>query len=283
MPLSPSSSAQAARKAVAGRLRELRSRAGLTITELADRCGWHHSKTSRIENARTSPAAADILAWCRACGAADEAPDLITQSVNAASMYAEWRHQVRGGLTALQEDGNRLFRNTSTFRVYSTTLIPGLLQTHGYAAALLSGIADFRGVPDDSEAAAAARTGRARILHEPGRRFLLLIEEGVLRHQIGDTNVMAAQLGHLLSAGYLPSVSLGVIPSRTPARPFRPVETFHLYDRTLASVELVTAAVNITQPSEINLYLTAFERLRGIAVYGAQARALIADAIKALG
>ncbi|MFB7896141.1 helix-turn-helix domain-containing protein [Streptomyces xiamenensis] len=282
MPLSPSSSAQAAREAVAGRLRELRSRAGLTGTELAGRCGWHHSKTSRIETARTSPSPADIRSWCRACGANEQAPDLIAQSISAASMYAEWRHQIRGGLTSLQVDGNRLFRNTSVFRIYSTTLIPGLLQTHRYTAALLSGIADFRGVPDDSENAAAARTERARILHEPGRRFLFLIEEGVLRHQIGDATVMAAQLGHLLSAGFLPSVSLGIIPARTPARAFRPVETFHAYDRDLVSVELVTAAVNIRQPSEIDQYLAAFERLHRLAVHGAQARSLIADAIKAL-
>jgi len=36
-------------------------------------------------------------------------------------------------------------------------------------------------------------------------------------------------------------------------------------------------------PSEITLYARAFERLAGTAVYGPQARALIASAIDALG
>jgi transcriptional regulator with XRE-family HTH domain len=97
MPTSPSSSAQAARQAVAERLRDLRRSAGLTVTELGAACGWHHAKTSRIENARTGPSAKDITAWCRATGADMLAADLITQSLNAESMYSEWRDQTRGG------------------------------------------------------------------------------------------------------------------------------------------------------------------------------------------
>ncbi|MEU1201213.1 hypothetical protein ABZ446_34035 [Streptomyces sp. NPDC005813] len=42
------------------------------------------------------------------------------------------------------------------------------------------------------------------------------------------------------------------------------------------------AFTRITQPSEIVLYLKAFEQLHGMAVYGAQARALIVKAIDAL-
>ncbi|MFK4693626.1 hypothetical protein RKD22_006561 [Streptomyces pristinaespiralis] len=48
-------------------------------------------------------------------------------------------------------------------------------------------------------------------------------------------------------------------------------------------VELVSARVRITQPAEIAQYLTVFEELRSMAVYGATARALIAKAIDALG
>ncbi|MFF3518247.1 transcriptional regulator, partial [Streptomyces sp. NPDC002573] len=61
-----------------------------------------------------------------------------------------------------------------------------------------------------------------------------------------------------------------------------PIETFHVYDDTLVSVEFLSAEVNITQPAEIVLYLKAFEQLRSMAVYGADARALIVKAIDAL-
>ncbi|MET9535425.1 helix-turn-helix transcriptional regulator [Streptomyces sp. NPDC006649] len=282
MPISPSSSAQAARENVARRLRDLRKDAGLTVVELAAQCGWHHAKTSRIENARTPPSTTDIRLWCRTCSATDQVADLIAASRHAESLYTEWRRRARTGLRQLQDSYVQLYRSTRTFRVYSPTLLPGLLQTEGYARALLSANARFLDVPDDGAEAAAARLERSQIIHESGHHFLLLIEEAALRYQLGDADAMAAQLGQLLTAGALPAVSLGVIPMATSERPLWPQEMFNVYDDTLVSVELLSAQVNITQPSEIALYLKAFEELRGMAVYGATARSLIVKAIEAL-
>ncbi|MBT2509891.1 helix-turn-helix transcriptional regulator [Streptomyces sp. ISL-98] len=281
MPISPSSAAQAARANVAQRLRELRADAGITGSELAALCGWTHSKSSRIENARTPPSADDIRLWCRACDAENQAPDIIAQSRNAESMYVEWRRKVRAGLKQLQDSYVPLFKATKVFRVYSGTLVPGLLQTEGYATGLMSLIAEFREIPNDVAEAVAARIERSRILHEPGHRFVLLVEETALHHHVGDADAMAAQLGYLLTAGALPAVSLGVIPAAR-QRTVWPMETFHMYDETLVSMELLSARVTVTQPSEIAMYLKAFEELRGMAVYGAAARGLIVKAIEAL-
>lgn len=213
---------------------------------------------------------------------ADQAGDLITESLDTEPTYSEWLHQVRNGLKQLQDSYVEFFHKTQLFRIYSSTLVPGLLQTEGYAAALLSTIADFREIPNDGAEAAAARVERSRVIHEQGHRFVLLVEDAALRHQLGDGDAMAAQLDYLLTAGALPSVSLGVIPMATPQRRLWPQETFHIYDDTLVSVELLSAQVNITQPSEVALYLKAFEELRTMAVYGQAARALIVKAIDAL-
>ncbi|MET8163079.1 helix-turn-helix transcriptional regulator [Streptomyces sp. NPDC005329] len=282
MSISPSSSAQAARENVARRLRDLRRNAGLTVTELASQCRWHHAKTSRIENARTPPSPADIHAWCGATGAEDQAEDLVAASQDAESLYREWRQRVRAGLRKLQDSYVELYRATDLLRTYSPVLVPGLLQTEGYARALLSTNARLLDVPDDATEAASARLQRSRIIHEPGHRFVMVVEEAVLYYQLGDADAMAAQLGYLLTAGALPAVSLGVIPMSTRERTLWPQETFDVHDDTLVSVELISAEVNITQPSEIALYIKAFERLRGMAVYGADARALILRAIEAL-
>ncbi|WP_405796767.1 helix-turn-helix domain-containing protein [Streptomyces sp. NBC_01506] len=282
MPTSPSSSAQAARESVAQRLRELRTEAGLTGSELASLCGWTHSKSSRIENARTPPSPQDIRRWCTACGHPEQAPGIVAQSQNAESQYVEWRRKVRVGMKQLQDSYVPLFQSTRVFRVYSATLVPGLLQAEGYATALMTSITTFREIPDEVADAVAARMERSRILHRTGHRFLLLVEESALRHQIGDADAMAAQLGYLLTAGALPAVSLGVIPMKTPARSIWPMETFHIYDDSLVSVELLSARVTVTQPSETALYLRAFDELRAMAVYGADARALIVKAIDAL-
>ncbi|MEU1310324.1 helix-turn-helix transcriptional regulator [Streptomyces cinnamoneus] len=283
MATSPSSSAQAARAAVAARLREIRLDAGLTGRELSARGHWHPAKTSRIENARTPPSDADIRAWCAACGADDQAADIIAASRTAHSMWVEWRRRQRTGLRRLQESYTALFQETRLFRVYASTLVPGLLQTEGYATALLSSITEFRRIPDDVEDAVRARLARSRVLHEGDHRFALLVEESVLRYRLGDAETMAGQLGHLLSVGSLPSVSLGVIPFASASRTVWPMETFHVYDDELVSVELLSARATIQQPSEVGLYVKAFTELSRMAVYGATARALIISAIEALG
>ncbi len=273
MPASPSSSAQAAREAVAHRLRDLRKEAGLTVVQLAAACGWHYSKTSRIENALTGPSANDIRRWCAATHTGDHVQDLVVQSINAESMYRQWRDQVRAGLRHIQESRAPALRATEHFRIYSSSLVPGLLQTEGYALAVLGIAANVHDLPvDDSAEAARSRIERSRIVHEQGHQFVVVVEESVLYCQIARPEPMAAQLGYLLTAGALPAVSLGIIPMAA-RRTHWPEETFHIYDDRLVSVELVSAEVNVTQPGEIAQYLETFERLRSMAVYGADARA----------
>jgi transcriptional regulator with XRE-family HTH domain len=282
MSTSPSSSAQAAREAVAAQLREMRQDAGLSGRELALRCGWSESKSSRIENGRTPPSQEDIRAWCRICDAEDRAPDLIAAQRAADSMYVQWDRRERTGLRRLQESYVPLWERTRHFRFYYSDVFPGLLQTPGYAAALLSAITDFRGIPNDVTQAVAARTRRTTLLREGDRRFAFLLEEAVLRFRIGDREVMAGQLRHLLAVMSLPTVSVGVIPF-TARRTVWPVESFDLLDDDLVHVELLTAAVNNPAPGEIADYAKAFTELSRSAVFGSCARTLISSAITALG
>ncbi|UCM87517.1 helix-turn-helix domain-containing protein [Streptomyces marincola] len=280
---SSSSSAQAARGAIASRLREIRLDAGLTGRDVAARCGWHPAKTSRLESAKAAPSDADIRAWCRACDAEDQISDLIVASRNADSMYIEWRRLQRGGLRHLQESRVPLYERTSLFRVYSSQVVPGLLQTPAYAAALLTAIATFHGTPDDVAEAVEARLARSDVIRSGRHRFVLLIEESVLRYQIGQPDVMAGQLGALLSAMALPAVSLGIVPFSAPARPQWVLEGFTMFDDQRVHVELLGAQVTVTAPGEVDLYVRAHARLLDLAVHGDRARRLILAALNALG
>ncbi|MFF7158111.1 Scr1 family TA system antitoxin-like transcriptional regulator [Streptomyces sp. NPDC008139] len=280
-PTSPSASVQAAREQLAGRLRELRLDADLTKRQVAALCGWSEAKSGRIENARTAPSDSDIRLWCRACQAEDQALALVAANRQNDSMYVQWRRLQRTGLKQLQGANLPLFERTKNFKVYCSNVVPGFLQTPGYAAALLRAIATFRGLPDDVADAVAARMDRSRIIRENGRAFAILVEETVLRYRLGDAGVMAGQLGYLLSAMDLPAVSLGVIPA-TVERTIWAVESFTVFDDARVDHEPLSAAVKITAPDEVSVYLAAFTRLRQHAVYGADARALVVKAIDAL-
>ncbi|MEU9884814.1 helix-turn-helix transcriptional regulator [Sphaerisporangium sp. NPDC051011] len=280
----PYASARQARQDLANRLREMRLDAGLTARAVAAAAGWHESKTSRIEHGHKAPSDSDIRAWCTACGQEDQVADLIATARTANSMYVEWRRRHRAGLRHIQQSGIPLYQATRHFRVYCSNVIPGLLQTPGYARAMLTAFGAFHGTADgstDIDGAVAARMERSRVLFEGNRRFAVLVEDSVLYYPIADAEVMAGQLGHLLALMALPSVSLGVIPRTAPRRMWT-CEAFNIFDDDRVFVELLSASLTITAPHEVELYVKGFARLAETAVYGAPARALITAAIERL-
>jgi transcriptional regulator with XRE-family HTH domain len=280
---SPSSSVQEARKALGQRLREIRLDAGLTARALAVLAGWHESKCSRYESGARSPSEADLRAWALHCGVPHLGDDLVTTARGIDGMYVEWRRMERSGLRRAQESVVPLWERTRRFRIYSSWLIPGPVQTAPYIEALLKSIRDRRQLVDDVEEAVRVRVAKQHVVHEGGHSFAIVLEEAALRYRIGGPDVMAGQLGHLLTAASLPSVSLGIIPLAADRSRIWPVEGFFLYDAEVANVELVSAHLTVTQSHEIDLYARTFAALQELAVYGSKARELITSAIDALG
>ena len=150
--------------------------------------------------------------------------------------------------------------------------------TEVVTGSLLSGMSISSVAPP----AAAARVARSHVIRDGDHRFALLVEEDILYRRFGSAEVMAGQLGHLLSVMALPAVSFGVIP-RTAGRRMWTLETFTVFDDQRVRVELLTAMVTVTQPSEVESYGRAFGRMAGMAVHGERARHLIVAALDALG
>ncbi|MBV6697342.1 helix-turn-helix transcriptional regulator [Kitasatospora aureofaciens] len=282
MPLSPSSSAQSARETIAKRLRDLRQDAGLSGHDLALRTGFSESKVSRIAHAKTPPSADDIHRWCAACGAEDQAADLIAASRAADEMYVQWKRLHRTGMKHAQDAILPLFENSRQIRMYCSNVMPGIVQRRDYARALMSTITAFQDTPNDVEDAVDSRLQRGRYLYQGNRTFAFVLEEAVLRYPLGDAEAMLDQLRHLLDVMVLPRVSLGVIPFNAP-RTMWPLEAFYMFDDRQVDAELLTAVLKITTPGEIAAYSKAFKILSSMAVHGPQARALIEQAIASLG
>lgn len=256
----------------------MRKDANLTARALAVTAGWHFTKVSKLENGARCPSEDDIRAWCQACGAADQIPDLIATVRHIEAMYLEYRRQMQAGLKHLQESSIPLYERTRLFRVYETLVIPGLLTTAEYAEAIFRFWAEFMNLPDDVDQAVAARMERQRVLYAGDRRFLFVIEEQALRTRAGTPAVMTGQLDRLLAVMSLPRVSMGIIPSMA-ERHSLAQGSFWLFDNSRVHVESISASLTITQPREIALYARAFERLQQSAVYGHAARRLIAAAL----
>ena len=176
---------------LAERLNGLREAAGLTGEALAGTLGWSPSKVSKIQNGRQLPTAKDVREWA------------------GATCHPE----VTGGEPTVQQDINELTRNAARIRNAQVTVIPGLLQTPGYARAIFTQVsAVYPAV--DIDAAVEARMRRREILHEEDRTFEFIIAEAALTMPPCPPKVMLAQLDRLMISMDLENVTLGIIPER---------------------------------------------------------------------
>ena len=270
-----STATKRAREALGARLREIRQDAHLTGRALASRCDWHFTKVSKLEHGTQNPSEDDLRAWCNACDAEDQTPDLIATARTIESMYLEWRRTLCSGMKHGQKARIPLYERTKLFRVYEPGLVPGLFQTPEYAAAIIAHVIEFDQIPNDLEEAVAARMERQRVLHTGDRRFLVVLEEQALRTRVGDAaSVMAGQLDRLLAVMSLHRISLGIIPSMGQRHTWNSVG-FWIFDRHTVHIDTPSAELTITQRSEIAVFEKKFARHQRSAVYGQEARDLI--------
>jgi transcriptional regulator with XRE-family HTH domain len=266
-----------AREAFGNRLREIRLDAGLSGRQLADVTGFHFTKVSRVEHGGQSLSDADIRTWCAACGADDQVPDLIAQMRAVDTLYRDYRRDARRGLRHLQLPWVELYERTRLFRVHEHWIVPGLIQTEEYSATVMTHWAAQMGVPADIDAANDIRMKRQRVLHEGEHQFAFLLAEQVLYSQVPPAPAMVEQLDRMVDVMELPRVSLGIIPAIS-GLGAHTQSSFWIFDESLVQVETLTAGLDITRPEEIELYQLAFERMRRAAVFGRNAKALIAKA-----
>jgi transcriptional regulator with XRE-family HTH domain len=268
---------QQARESLGYRLRDIRTDARISGRQLAALAGWHFTKVSKIEHGRSMPSVADIEKWCFHCGAETQIPDLIAAARGIEKMYVELKRLLRTGTAYYQKELLDEETRTRHFRHFNPAIIPGALQTAGYATARLSEFADMVGIPADVKDTVAVRMERGRVLLSGERLFHFVLGEHALHAALADPDVMDEQLRHLLEVSRLPRLRLGILPTRV--RHYMTFGGFWIFDDREVQIETYSAAVRITQPREIALYAKVFEHYSRRAVYGQQAADLISQAI----
>lgn len=100
----------------------------------------------------------------------------------------------------------------SVIRTYEVQFVPGLLQTPGYARAVIR-LGYGHAPPQEIERRLALRARRQEILRRTRPPTLwAVIDEAALRRPIGGTAVMRAQLQHLIESCENRNVTIQVVP-----------------------------------------------------------------------
>jgi transcriptional regulator with XRE-family HTH domain len=267
---------RAQRQRLGRALRAARAHAGLTTTELAARLGIGQSSVSRYETGAAVPPAALLDAWASAGGIhPSNRPALAELHEQAAAEAVSWRAAHRTATPAqVQAEVAAMERDAKAVRAFEPILVPGILQTPAYAAAVYRA----RGLAGDQLAAATqARVDRQAYLFTPGLDLHLVVGEAALRWRLTRPELHLAQLDRIGQLAGVDGLRLALLPfgAELAAWHGHGFVLFDLADGPVAHVETLHAAVNVLDPDETAGYEQAFERLAAAAVTGASAQALL--------
>lgn len=191
-----------ARRRVRLALREAREAAGLTQNQVAEEMEWSTSKVIRIENGDVTISANDLRSVLSFLGVRDKSlvADLLAATRIARTRKKPW-YQADEFNTTLTPDLRKLIEyeaEATEIRSYSVYYIPGPVQTHDYAIALMSRYEEDLSADQRTKRVVTRMRRREALLARTGSvQMYHLVDESVLRRTIGGPAVFAGQLRDL--------------------------------------------------------------------------------------
>ncbi|MFD5712495.1 helix-turn-helix domain-containing protein [Streptomyces pharetrae] len=262
------------RRKLGAELRALRTGAGLTSGEAARLVGWHQSKVSRIETGASGVRPADVRSLLDAYGVRD--PHLrelllVLAGSGGGQGRDHWWHAYRGVLPPTYRDFISLESQASGMRTLETSVVPGLLQTAEYARAVTR--AAVEGLDDERlDTLVEVRLARQDVLRSrPPLALSAVLDEAVLRREVGGPDVMHRQLLRLLEAARLPQVRLQVLPFSAGAHigvtgPFVIFSFSNTSDLDVVVLDHLTSSLYLERKEDVGAYTEAFDALRNNAL-----------------
>ncbi|GAA3292336.1 helix-turn-helix domain-containing protein [Streptomyces cinereospinus] len=258
------------RRKLGAELRTLRGRAGLTSGEAARLVGWHQSKVSRIETGASGVKPADVRSLLDAYGVDDaQLRDLLLALAGSCGGHGRdhWWHAYKGVLPPTYRDFISLESQAGAMRTLETSVVPGLLQTPEYARAVTR--AAVEGLTEDRlDALVEVRLARQVVLRShPPLVLSAVLDEAVLRREVGGPEVMARQLERLMEAARLPQVRLQVLPFAAGAHigvtgPFVIFSFSRTSDLDVVVLDHLTSSLYLERKEDVEAYTEAFNALQ---------------------
>ncbi|WP_228992329.1 helix-turn-helix transcriptional regulator [Streptomyces sp. DH8] len=261
------------RRKLGEELRSLRHAAGLTSREAARLLGWHQSKVSRIETGASGVTPFDVARLLDAYAVRDTRLRSLLEVLagSAGGGGSGWWHAYRGLIPPQYRDFISLESQASTVRTLETSVVPGLLQTAGYARAVTR--ASVGGLPEEHlDSLVEVRLTRQRVLRtNPPLRFTAVLDEAVLHREVGGPEVMREQVRHLARMSQLPHVRLQLLPFSVGGYigltgPFVIFSFPNISDLDVVVLDHLTSSLYLERKEDLDAYSSAFRTLQAHAL-----------------
>lgn len=257
-------------RALAGAVRKAREDRGVGVRELARRLGIDHAYISMWEHGRrvVSPTDAErILDELKVVGGER---DRIMELARNAALASNWLAPGFPGMSPALAGVLDCEVTATEITEWCVTVLPGLLQTAEYAAAMLA-----------EDTMVQMRIARQDILTKDDPvKFTALIHECVLREVLVSPAVQAAQLQHLIDMAGLENVTVQVVRSGVGWHPGLD-GAFILYDfadtPSIVHIEHFSSSAFLYEERDVNAFQAAARAVRGVAMSPVDSVGLIAE------
>lgn len=278
----------ALRLVLGAQLRRLRTEAGVSTGEAAERIRGSQAKISRMERGESPCKERDAVDLLALYGVSD--PGKATEFVQLVAKAGEkgWWRQYGDVLPDWFETLIGLEAAAATIRTYEVHFVPGLLQSADYARAVVSSGHSLESA-ERTERRVRLRMERQKLLHRPDApRLWALIDESVLRRPVGGRQVMAEQIRHLLAMTELPNVTLQVAPFEITAEasPGNSITYLRFAMAGLSDfvyVEHLTNATTVDKTESIDEYRWILDSLSAKSPTPGASRELLEEALRRFG
>jgi transcriptional regulator with XRE-family HTH domain len=261
-------------------LREIK---GLSLEEAGAVVGLSKATLSRYETKEGQVKWPLVDALCREYGVSDEERAALVDLAKNAKVQGWWQSYTDAipermtSLITLEDEATRLDH-------FACVYVPGLLQTRAYAESI------HRAVPTSVSEEVIARSVAARMKRQeiltrdnPPTQSVIL-DEAVIRRNVGGPTVMGEQLSHLVEAADRPNVSIQILPFATGAHAIA-LDSFLILEGTDPSLDVVfmenlTLSLYVEKSEEVAKYREAFEYLERQALSVDASLKMVKSAIK---
>jgi transcriptional regulator with XRE-family HTH domain len=271
------------RRRLRAELRRVRLEAGLTQDQVAEAMDWSLSKLIRVENGSVSISTNDLKAILQYYKITDDQRVAELIAMGRVARERSWwsEHRDIASRQTLQlieyEAAAMISRN------FQLSVAPGLLQTEDYARSVLQQNNPER-TRDEIDALVGIRMHRQELIDraDPPLLFFVL-DEAVVRRQVGGPAVMQGQLQRLIEVGAKPNVTVEVVPFSAGFH-LGTLGPFVIYefpddadDDTVYLENQQGEFINRDNPDEILAYRERFEHLRQVSLGPGRTESFLAE------
>ena len=272
------------RRRLAAELREIREDRGKSGDTVAAALKWSPSKISRYERARTGLRPQEVERLLDYYQITGPRRALLLGLAEDAAQKGWWEEFA----DSLSEDYRQFIgfeHEAASMAIWHVDVVTGLLQTEAYARHIISSYSRVEPMPPGMIGRMVkVRTRRQQVLNREDLQLSVVLDESVLKRQVGDESVMYEQLQRLLQEADRPNLTLRILPLNAQHTVFG--ESFVIFGfkddsdaivRDMVITEQLRSSVTLEGERETYLHRIAFQALWDASLDPETSRALILE------